>query len=102
MGNKIEYKKALKKQIVTAIAALLLFLVLMYLSMQSSFGILQFSIIGMLSIGLMLTVLHAFKNQAKEAKCPHCETDLFEMTQVALSEKVEFNYCPTCGKHVEL
>jgi ABC-type transport system involved in cytochrome bd biosynthesis fused ATPase/permease subunit len=102
MENKIEYKKAFKKQIVTLIAAFIVFFMLIYLAMQPSTGALQFGVIGLLSLVSMFAVLKTFRNQAKEAKCPHCKTDLFEIIQVALYEKVEFNYCPTCGKNVEL
>jgi len=42
------------------------------------------------------------KKQSKEALCPHCEADLFEVIEISKSVKLEFNFCPNCGKEIEI
>ena len=47
-------------------------------------------------------VLQLLKKQSKEALCPHCQADLFEVIEVAKSIKLDFNFCPKCAEKIEV
>jgi hypothetical protein len=98
--EKIQYKKALKKQSWTiAIVSIALMVFTFSLDLKDDWQLYIWLILFVIAAFIVFALL---KQQSNEAKCPHCETDLFGTIQVALDDKVEFNYCPTCGKHVEL
>ena len=39
---------------------------------------------------------------AKDAKCPNCEVDLFNVIDAAVMRKIEVHYCPSCGANIEI
>ena len=55
-----------------------------------------------LTISSSYLVFIMLKKESKEALCPHCKSDLFEIIEISKSVKLDFNFCPNCGEKVEL
>ena len=97
---KIHYKKAMRKQIFILLSLIFaLISVTLLLPPRDTHDLI---VLGMLFTVVLYFGIIAMKNQAKEAKCPHCHVDLFEVIHASRMSKVKFNYCPNCGKHVEI
>jgi len=51
------------------------------------------------SIGLIC--MHLIK-KAKNAYCPQCKVDLYNIIDYAKINKFNVKYCPSCGEHIEI
>ncbi|WNC72368.1 hypothetical protein RGQ13_19960 [Thalassotalea psychrophila] len=97
----IEYKKSRNKQWQFAIAALFTTIVHAYFIRESSDSL--FFLVGLSCTWLLTTglFLYQIRSAAKEAKCPKCTTDLYEIIEsLKTSGKLELKYCPICGQSV--
>ena len=99
--EKIHYKKSRIKQISFFIA---------FLAGVAIFG---FMLIPLnrpdanVAFFVASTVLGLFtfwivRKTATEARCPHCEVNLYITIENARSTGVNFNFCPSCGKSVKI
>ena len=99
--NKVHFKQALKKQIWTIV--IVIGIVIAYPMITGGLKTdLQFYIWIFLTLTSSYLVFIMLKKQSKEALCPHCQSDLFEIIEVSKSIKLDFSFCPSCGKQIEL
>jgi len=99
--NKVYYKRAIKKQMLTItviIGIVISYPMLLGKSMTDMQLYLWLMMVAMTTYSVFLLL----KNQSKEAKCPHCEADLFEVIQLSQQVKLDFNFCPKCGEKIEI
>tara|TARA_R110002095_G_scaffold8236_1_gene13991 strand:- start:1242 stop:1565 length:324 start_codon:yes stop_codon:yes gene_type:complete len=99
--EKVSYKKALRKN--------MLVLVLLFLSISALAYFVDFkadlitSIAVIIVIGVGGIVANSLvKQTVSQVKCSSCNADLYQLmetckSEVGASNKLEFNYCPTCG-----
>jgi len=100
-SNKVHFKQALKKQIWTII--IVIGIVIAYPMITGGLKTdLEFYTWIFLTISSSYLVFIMLKKQSKEALCPHCKSDLFEIIEISKSVKLDFNFCPNCGEKVEL
>jgi hypothetical protein len=99
-STKILYKKAMRKQILILVS--LVFSLISVTLLLPPRDTQDMILMGMLFVVVLYFGITAMKNQAKEAKCPHCHVDLFEVIHASRMSKVKFNYCPNCGNSVEI
>jgi len=100
-SNKVHFKQALKKQIWTII--IVIGIVIAYPMITGGLKTdLEFYTWIFLTISSSYLVFIMVKKQSKEALCPHCKSDLFEIIEISKSVKLDFNFCPNCGEKVEL
>lgn len=100
-SNKVHFKQALKKQIWT---------IAIVIGIISAYPIATggLNTDGQFYTWIILIVLSSYvvfmllKKQSKEALCPHCNSDLFEVIEISKTVKLGFNFCPNCGEKVEL
>ena len=100
-NKKIHFKQAIKKQIWTiafAIGGVIAYPVLLGKPMTGIQLYLWIVMIAMVTYFVFLLL----RKQSKEALCPHCEADLFEVIQVGRNIKLDFNFCPKCGERIEI
>lgn len=100
-NNKVHYKQALKKQIWT-IAIMIGFVVTYPIITGGLLTDLEFYTWMFMTLTSSYLVFIILKKQSKEALCPHCKSDLFEIIEISKSIKLNFNFCPSCGEKVEL
>jgi hypothetical protein len=98
--NKVNFKQALKKQILLVIVSMATIIAFPFVVGLNT-DLLFYGWIIM-TITMIFGTLNVLKKQAKEALCPHCNVDLFEVIQMSKYQKVSFNYCPSCGNKIEL
>ena len=99
--EKIRYKESKKKQIIYSLICLAIII---------SFGLMLYPIntpqktlyFGGAIILIGFFAIYIIKKAAKEAACPHCNTELFSVIDVAINTKTTFMFCPTCGKGVKI
>ena len=100
-NKKVHFKQAIKKQIWTitfAIGGVIAYPMLLgglKTDLELYLWILMVAMVSYVSFIVL-------KKQSKEALCPHCEADLFEVIEISKSVKLEFNFCPNCGKEIEI
>ena len=98
--NKVHFKQALKKQIWTISVVSICFMIFTFsMNVKSD---LHFYIWLILFTTTSYIVFALLKKQSKEALCPHCKSDLFEIIEISKSIKLDFNFCPSCGEKVEI
>ena len=99
-SKQIHFKQAYKKQLWLAILSLIYVVLFPFVTGLKTDFILYVwfgtSTLILISIPLLL------KKVSKEARCPHCKTDLFETIEAAKASKIKFNFCPTCGNEVKI
>lgn len=99
-NKKVQYKKSLKKQLWTIIVISIGLMALTFsLNMHNEW---QFYIWLVLFTLVTVIVFLLLKQQSNEAFCPYCKTDLFALINHAGNNNIEINYCPVCGKEIEL
>jgi len=99
--NKVHFKQALKKQIWTI--AIVIGIVVAYPMITGGLKTdLEFYTWIFLTLTSSYLVFIILKKQSKEALCPYCKSDLFEIIEVSKSLKLDFRFCPSCGKQIEL
>ena len=99
--NMVSYRKSLKKQIVFVLIWLLTVIVLgvnLYPVNTSPKAI----VFGVLTLCMGVVVLLIMRRAAKEAICPYCKAELYVMIENAKRTKVQFNFCPSCGKNISI
>jgi ribosomal protein S27AE len=99
-STKVLYKKAIRKQILILVS--LIFSLISVTLLLPPRDMHDLILLSMLFVVVLYFGIAAMKNQAKEAKCPHCHVDLFEVILSSNMSKVKFNYCPNCGNSVEI
>lgn len=100
-SNKVHFKQALKKQI-WAISIVIVSIVAyptLVGGLNTDLAFYTWILLVLSSSALVFVLL---KKQSKEALCPHCESDLFEIIEVSKSVKLDFNFCPCCSNPVEI
>lgn len=99
--NKVYFKQAFKKQIWTIV--IVIGIVVAYPMVTGGLKTdLEFYTWIFLTLTSSYLVFIILKKQSKEALCPHCKSDLFEIIEVSKSMKFDFSFCPSCGKQIEL
>ena len=99
--NNIEYKASSKKVknicavgIVVLFSAILSALLIPLGDIRNAYIILIVAIIG-------LVTLHLIK-KAKNAYCPQCKIDLYNIISQAEQSKINIQHCPSCGAKIEI
>jgi predicted RNA-binding Zn-ribbon protein involved in translation (DUF1610 family) len=62
----------------------------------------KIALFSLIVIILTTTALSYIKKRGKIANCPSCNVDLFEIIDATDRSKIDFKYCPNCGKEVEI
>ncbi|MCP3923535.1 MAG: hypothetical protein GY714_13230 [Desulfobacterales bacterium] len=52
-----------------------------------------------LFMGYLLLI---FIRKSKDAKCPNCETDLYDIIDMAKNKGIKPSYCISCGQEIEI
>jgi len=99
--NKVHFKQALKKQIRTIIIVIAIIIVYPMITGGLTTNLKFYTWIFLIFSSSYL-VFVMLKKQSKEALCPHCKSDLFEVIEISKNVKLDFNFCPCCGKRTEL
>ena len=99
--NKIEYKSSSKKIIYACAFCFLLLLALIILSNLKLNGDMRLMFIIASSISTGILCLYLIK-AAKNALCPRCNVDLYNVIDAAHLKKIKINYCPSCGVDIEI
>ena len=60
---------------------------------------LAYIVLSVSSVGLLS--LYLIKN-AKNAFCPKCNSDLYNVIDAAKSQNIKVCYCPACGANIAL
>lgn len=99
--NKVHFKQSLKKQIwtITSVIGIIVIFPIITGGLKTD---LEFYTWILLTLGSSYIVFIMLKKQSKEALYPYCKSDLFEVIEVSNSVKLNFNFCPSCGKKIEL
>ena len=99
--NKVHFKQALKKQIWTVVITIgsVIAYPMIIGGLTTDLKFYSWIFLIFASSYLVFIVL---KKQSKEALCPHCKSDLFEVIEKSKHVKLDFNFCPCCGERIEL
>ena len=99
----ISYKQSRKKQWMFAGAALASTVLSAYLVQTNTEHPIYLAIIALFWLSTTGVFLYQARNAAKEAKCPNCSTDLYEIIErLKTNQKVELKFCPNCGHEVTI
>lgn len=98
--GKVHYKRSLKKQYVFFVIWSVSVILILYVSMAMTSQWLLYFVIAISALTAML-IVHVRK-AAREAVCPSCQIDLYEVIDAAKMKKIDFRHCPACGVSIAL
>jgi len=99
--NKVGYTTSNKKIAFIALAcAVLLIMAILPISLIQDADIRAIYVV-MVSVSIGLLCLKSIK-KAKNAYCPLCSADLYNVIDTANNNKINVSYCPACGANIEI
>ena len=99
--NKIHYKASSKK--IVFICAFCFALLLLFVVTMQSFLVddtLLIAIVGS-SVSIGILCLYLIKN-AKNALCPNCNVDLYNVIDTAAVHNIKVEHCLSCGTKIQI
>ena len=100
-SEQIHYKKSQKKQITSFLFFILVVINFGYIAYKVDTKESTLILFAASIIAGIFTIWHVRKS-AREAVCPHCNTEIYSVIERARSTKTPFNFCPSCGKNVKI
>ena len=77
------------------------FFVVLFLTGMLGWGRLSFALyMFIVAVFFCIWIFAAWK-ATKDAFCPSCKAEIFDIIEAAKRTKVPINYCPQCGSQIE-